>query len=188
MICGGHRARSPRPGRRRPPGRRRDRSHPPWCGGRRRGRALRSERLAVDRGDPAGAEAELVARCGLRQDAAGRVADLRVSALRFDDLAEHLERAAVREDLLDLRAALAGSFATPPSTSISAPSTWVSSRVSVGPPPRSTSIDSRISSEFPIVRPIGASMSVSTHVIRLPRARRSPSSARTACARSRSSS
>jgi hypothetical protein len=48
-------------------------------------------------------------------------------------------------------AAASGSVSTPPSTSISAPSTTVSSRVSAGPPPRSTSIDSAISSALPIV-------------------------------------
>ena len=54
-----------------------------------------------------GRERQLVAAARrLRQHAAGRVAHARVAALRRDDLAEHLERAAVGEHLLDLRAAL----------------------------------------------------------------------------------
>ena len=130
-----------------------------------------AERLASIATTRPGSQRQLVA---VRRLAAARCPASRTRADRRPaprrTCAEHLERASRRR--APARCARAPSVgdrcATPPSTSISAPSTCVSSRVSAGPPPRSTSIDSRISSALPIVRPIGASMSVSTHVTRLP--------------------
>ena len=129
-----------------------------------------AERLAVDRGDAAGPQLRARSRCaGFGSTLPGESHTRGSPPCAATTLRNTSSARPSASACCDLRAAVfAASRATPPSTSISPPSTCTSSRVSAGPPPRSISIDSRISSALPIVRPIGASMSVSTHVMRLP--------------------
>ena len=61
-----------------------------------------------------------------------------------------------------------GRRGTPAAASISRASATVSSTTSAGPPPASTSTDSRTSSALPAVRPSGVDMSVSSATVRTP--------------------
>src|SRR5262245_49776973 len=56
-----------------------------------------AERLAVDRRHAPGRQRELVAAARLGQHGARAIAYARVASLRCDDLAKHLERAAIAE-------------------------------------------------------------------------------------------